>query len=78
MVELFASRLKPGGEAHLATDHEVYGEDARDLFEKHPAFRNAFGPGARAPGPLLDILSDRESRIVAKGGVVHRYRFVRV
>jgi tRNA (guanine-N7-)-methyltransferase len=78
MVELFATRLKLGGEVHLATDHEVYGEDARELFERHPAFRNAHGPGAHAPGPLLDILSDRESRLVAKGGTVHRYRFVRV
>ncbi|MGK0674070.1 MAG: tRNA (guanosine(46)-N7)-methyltransferase TrmB [Halothiobacillaceae bacterium] len=48
-AELVASRLKPGGLWHLATDWENYAEHMRKVLEASAAFENANGPGAFAP-----------------------------
>ncbi len=48
-ADLVASRLKPGGLWHLATDWENYAEHMRAVLEPHPAFVNAVGPNACAP-----------------------------
>lgn len=48
-AELVASRLKPGGLWHLATDWENYAEHMREVLEASAAFENVNGPGAFAP-----------------------------
>ena len=48
-AELVASRLKPGGLWHLATDWENYAEHMREVLEAVPAFQNAIAPNACAP-----------------------------
>lgn len=48
-AELVASRLRPGGLWHLATDWENYAEHMREVLEASPAFENVNGPGAFAP-----------------------------
>lgn len=48
-AELVASRLRPGGLWHLATDWENYAEHMRAVLEACPAFENVYGPGVFAP-----------------------------
>ncbi len=48
-ADLVASRLRPGGLWHLATDWENYAEHMREVLESHPAFDNAIAPNACAP-----------------------------
>lgn len=36
-------RMAPGGDVHLATDHECYALRMREAFEAHPGFVNAAG-----------------------------------
>ena len=50
-VELVASRLRPGGLFHLATDWEPYAEHMFDVLDASPAFRNELGPRQSAPRP---------------------------
>jgi len=42
-VSLLASRLMPGGEAHLATDSEPYAWEMLSYLETDPAFKNQVG-----------------------------------
>lgn len=76
-VELLASRLKPSGELHFMTDYATYAASARALIEAHPAFRNRHGAGVPAPGPMVEVLSDREAHHLARGDPVYRYLFER-
>lgn len=46
---LVASRLRPGGLWHLATDWENYAEHMREVLEASPDFVNAVGPNLCAP-----------------------------
>ena len=50
-VELVASRLKPGGRFHLATDWEHYAQQMLAVLEASGGFENATGPGQFAPRP---------------------------
>ena len=50
-VALLASRLKPGGTLHLATDWEDYARQMMDVLSAEPALANEFGEGAFAPRP---------------------------
>ena len=42
-VSLLASRLTPGGEAHLATDSKPYAQEMLSYMETDPAFKNQVG-----------------------------------
>ena len=44
-VSLLASRLKPGGKLHLATDWEQYAEHMMEVLEQESALTNVFGAG---------------------------------
>ncbi len=77
LLDVLATRMRPGAELHFTTDHADYAARARALVEAHPAFLNVHGAGAGAPGPLLELLSDREARQVARGLPVHRHLFAR-
>lgn len=50
-VELFAAKLKPGGELRIATDHPVYLEWTLMVMQRHP---NRFGWLARRPADFLE------------------------
>jgi tRNA (guanine-N7-)-methyltransferase len=50
-VGLVASRLKPGGRFHLATDWEDYAQQMLVVLEASEGFDNATGPGQFAPRP---------------------------
>ena len=42
-MQLVSSRLKPGGEVHLATDWPPYLEQMMEVMDQIPEFRNRFG-----------------------------------
>lgn len=44
-VELVATRLRPGGHFHLATDWQNYAEHMLEVMEANPGFDNAQGAG---------------------------------
>ncbi len=48
-VALIASKLKPQGFFHLATDWQPYAEHMMDVMEASPHFSNHFGEGEYAP-----------------------------
>ena len=50
-LSLLASRLKPGGQLHLATDWEQYAEHMMEVLEQESALTNVFGPGSFYPDP---------------------------
>lgn len=51
-VAQIARVLEPGGWLQLATDWEDYARQMLAVIEAHPGFRNRYGPGRFAPGPL--------------------------
>ena len=50
-VSLLASRLKAGGQLHLATDWEQYAEHMMEVLEQESALTNKFGAGNFYPDP---------------------------
>ncbi len=48
-ADVLATRLRPEGIWHLATDWADYAAHMREVLEAHPAFENVHGPGAFAP-----------------------------
>ena len=78
LLDVLASRLKPGGELHFMTDFEEYAKEASAEIEKHPAFANALGAGVMATEPLVPgVLSDREAWHMSQGDPVYRFLFRR-
>ncbi len=76
LLDILASRLKPGGELHFMTDYEQYAAEASALIEAHPAFENAHGPGAMVREPLVPgVFSDREAWHMSQNDPVFRYLF---
>ncbi|KGI77125.1 tRNA (guanosine(46)-N7)-methyltransferase TrmB [Oleiagrimonas soli] len=61
-VELIASRVRPGGLLHLATDWAEYAEHMLDVMEAAPAWRNQEGPGKVAARPAWRIETHFERR----------------
>lgn len=72
-VELVASRLRPGGVLHLATDWEDYAEQMRDICEQEPRLRNrhADQPDSWAPRPEWRPITKFENRAHDENRVVH-------
>lgn len=62
LVALIASRLKPGGLLHLATDWEAYAEHMLDVMEASNDFRNEHGGRAVAARPDWRIQTHFEQR----------------
>ncbi|WP_263254438.1 tRNA (guanosine(46)-N7)-methyltransferase TrmB [Saccharopolyspora rosea] len=79
-VELIASRLRPGGVLHLATDWENYAEQMMEVCTAEPALRNRFAdaPGGWAPRPEWRPVTKFENRAHDEGRVVHDLIFERV
>jgi tRNA (guanine-N7-)-methyltransferase len=50
-VELIATKLRPGGILHMATDWEPYAEHMLGVLSQSDAFRNCADPGNYSPRP---------------------------
>ncbi len=61
-LDLVATRLKPGGTLHLATDWENYAEHMLALLEADERFENLTGRGLYAPRPDSRPLTKFEQR----------------
>ena len=60
--DLVASRLRPGGRFHLATDWEPYAHWMREVLDGHPQFRNSAGAEGFVPKPEGRIETHFERR----------------
>ncbi|WP_326567291.1 tRNA (guanosine(46)-N7)-methyltransferase TrmB [Amycolatopsis rhabdoformis] len=72
-VALVASRLRPGGTFHLATDWENYAEQMLEVCSAEPGLRNRFAdePGGWAPRPEWRPRTKFEQRADAEGRESH-------
>lgn len=61
-LSLLASKLKPGGLLHLATDWENYAEHMLEVLEAGTDFTNQAGPGCYSPRPQQRPLTKFERR----------------
>ncbi len=61
-VELAASRLRPGGRLHLATDWEHYAEQMLEVLSACPLLENTAEAGGYAPRPAHRPLTKFEQR----------------
>jgi tRNA (guanine-N7-)-methyltransferase len=74
LVSLMASRLRPGGTLHVATDWAPYAEAMREVLDAEPLLRNAYdGPAPRGERPLTKF----ERAGVEKGHEVTDLVYVR-
>lgn len=62
LVALVASRLRPGGLLHVATDWEAYAEHIREVLEASPDFVNVSASGAAIARPEWRIETHFERR----------------
>ncbi|SDJ85859.1 tRNA (guanine-N7-)-methyltransferase [Actinopolyspora mzabensis] len=79
-VALVASRLRPGGVLHLATDWESYAEQMMEVCTAEPSLRNRWAdfPGGWAPRPEWRPVTKFENRAHSEGREVHDLLFERV
>ncbi|ASU80497.1 tRNA (guanosine(46)-N7)-methyltransferase TrmB [Actinopolyspora erythraea] len=79
-VALVASRLRPGGVLHLATDWVSYAEQMMEVCTAESRLRNrhADQPGGWAPRPEWRPVTKFENRAHAEGREVHDLIFERV
>ncbi|WP_028934296.1 tRNA (guanosine(46)-N7)-methyltransferase TrmB [Pseudonocardia spinosispora] len=75
-VALAASRLRPGGTLHLATDWENYAEQMLEVCQAEPALRNTHTDWT--PRPDWRPLTKFEQRAVIEGRVVRDLIYERV
>lgn len=61
-IALIATKLKPGGVLHLATDWEDYAKQMMKVASAHPAFLNLAGAGNYAEKPAYRPLTRFEQR----------------
>lgn len=76
-LTLAASRLRPGGPLHCATDWEPYAEEMLRVLTEHPAFANTVPDGGYAPRPAFRPLTRFEGQGLDKGHRVHDLLFRR-
>ncbi|GHJ97710.1 tRNA (guanine-N(7)-)-methyltransferase [Streptomyces sp. NE5-10] len=76
-LTLLATRLKPGGVLHCATDWEPYAEQMLEVLSAHPDFENTAPDGGYAPRPDFRPLTRFEGQGLDKGHVVHDLLFRR-
>ncbi|MFP8942552.1 tRNA (guanosine(46)-N7)-methyltransferase TrmB [Streptomyces fenghuangensis] len=77
-VELAASRLRPGGLLHCATDWEPYAEQMLQVLTDCPALENTQADGGFAPRPDFRPLTRFEQQGLDKGHVVRDLLFRRL
>jgi len=75
-VQLVASRLRPGGTLHLATDWEEYAEQMLRVCSAEPLLRNRFDEWA--PRPEWRPVTKFEQRAVEEERISHDLMFERV
>jgi tRNA (guanine-N7-)-methyltransferase len=75
---LAARVLRPGGVWRLATDWAEYAEQMLAVGEASPQFRNAHGPGARAPRFDGRVLTSFERKGLEAGRSVTDLTYVRI
>ncbi|ATE57824.1 tRNA (guanosine(46)-N7)-methyltransferase TrmB [Actinosynnema pretiosum] len=75
-VKLLASRLRPGGTLHMATDWESYAEQMLEVCSAEPALRNLHD--GWAPRPEWRPVTKFEQRAVEEERVSHDLMFERV
>ena len=61
-VELVRTRLKPGGQLHMATDWQAYAEHMVEVMASAPGYRNTATSGAYVPRPEFRPLTKFERR----------------
>jgi tRNA (guanine-N7-)-methyltransferase len=78
-VSLAASRLRPGGSLHLATDWEDYAGQMMACCSAEPALTNPYAgqPGGWAPRPVWRPITKFERRARSEGRVVRDLIFRR-
>lgn len=70
--------MAPGGDVLLATDHDGYAEQMREVFEAHPGFANAEGPFRfiyHVPGR---VPTKYERKFGALGATIRHLRYRRL
>jgi tRNA (guanine-N7-)-methyltransferase len=72
------SRMAPGADVHLATDHDGYAHQMRDVFEAHPGFANEAGPHRFADDPPAPVKTKYELKFEARGHTIRRLRYRRL
>ncbi|MEU2748536.1 tRNA (guanosine(46)-N7)-methyltransferase TrmB [Streptomyces collinus] len=77
-LTLAATRIRPGGTVHCATDWEPYAEQMLDVLTAHPDFENTQADGGFAPRPDFRPLTRFEGQGLDKGHVVNDLLFRRV
>ncbi|QNP71805.1 tRNA (guanosine(46)-N7)-methyltransferase TrmB [Streptomyces roseirectus] len=77
-LDLVATRLRPGGVVHCATDWEPYAEQMLEVLDAHPEFENTRTDGGFAPRPEFRPLTRFEAQGIEKGHVVNDLLFRRV
>ncbi|WP_240519450.1 tRNA (guanosine(46)-N7)-methyltransferase TrmB [Amycolatopsis antarctica] len=79
-VALVASRLKPGGTVHMATDWEHYAEQMLAVCSAEPLLRNRFAdePGGWAPRPDWRPVTKFENRARDEGRISRDLVFERI
>ena len=77
-LDLVATRVRPGGIVHCATDWEPYAEQMLEVLDAHPAFENTQADGGFAPRPDFRPLTRFEGQGLDKGHVVNDLLFRRV
>ncbi|MGW1216852.1 tRNA (guanosine(46)-N7)-methyltransferase TrmB [Streptomyces sp. NPDC002499] len=77
-LDLAASRIRPGGIVHCATDWEPYAEQMLDVLTAHPEFENTASDGGFASRPEFRPLTRFEGQGLEKGHVVNDLLFRRV
>ncbi|MFT7835234.1 tRNA (guanosine(46)-N7)-methyltransferase TrmB [Saccharothrix sp. BKS2] len=75
-VRLVATRLRPGGTLHLATDWEEYAEQMLEVCSAEPLLRNRFDRWA--PRPDWRPVTKFEQRAVEEDRISHDLMFERV
>ncbi|CAL9663841.1 tRNA (guanine-N(7)-)-methyltransferase [Actinosynnema sp. ALI-1.44] len=75
-VRLVATRLKPGGTLHLATDWEHYAEQMLEVCSAEPLLRNRYD--GWAPRPEWRPVTKFEQRAVEEDRVSHDLMFDRI
>ncbi|MFB8080261.1 tRNA (guanosine(46)-N7)-methyltransferase TrmB [Streptomyces sp. NPDC056013] len=76
-LSLLATRLKPGGVLHCATDWESYAEQMLEVLTAHPDFENTRADGGFSPRPDFRPLTRFEGQGLDKGHVVNDLLFRR-
>ena len=78
LADLVARVLRPGGRWRLATDWAQYGEVMLKVGDAAEGFRNAHGPGGRAPRFEGRVMTSFERKGRSAGREVTDLEFVRV